>query len=721
MIGVGHIEEKLPVHVVAAYLIVTFSLEAASFFWNMWALFFMSDVARLPNASVAAIACAYRLWDAINDPIVGALSDRTRHEMGRRRSWMAYFAMPYGILYCLAWIKPFSGPWLGGYFFIVKLLAEWCFTCISLPHFALLNELTPDPEERYFINQARMVAVAAGSLASVALQRIVFVVPAPEGMQFAVIGGSLSAISITAVYSCVLLTGQTANDQSASAGPSRESSALLKTPTEAAALPSGSNLQRTLTPEGQPILPPPAYNGPRPSYNTRIEEEVLNTSPAADTADSASERLSKTSLMTFRDHSFRIVQAVTNAPSPITAARFRDWRDICAMLSTVSQSPEFWIAVVCFVLTTTTAQITLAMFPYYARDWLGFCDVHVSSVIIIVQVSSLVSITPVLVFGLGSPDSRVRALTRAKLSPASATPCKDRTTGKEEQCGTTATTNDVESPAALSSVFESVHRIHASLSERWVVLGLSTSLWICFYLICLFSEGRALADSEASILELETDPAAFVYLAAPLMGVGFSVSVAIPVSMLTDAADFVELKSGKRLEGSIFGFAALFQKVALGLLLAILELALLWSGYEAEDRVVRESCIYGEASMAIEHERPLRQIFALPPIALLMTLLLVNCLCNPATSVRLSEVTSELRHRRHRRQLEKNEKKKKLAKFVAARDTDADAPLLHRDSELLQAQLPSRGDGNNGRAQRRCEDAKSSVSSYTFSASSATY
>ena len=50
--------------------------------------FFMTDVAMIPAAAVSILFLVSRIWDAVNDPMIGSLADRTRSKMGRYRPWM---------------------------------------------------------------------------------------------------------------------------------------------------------------------------------------------------------------------------------------------------------------------------------------------------------------------------------------------------------------------------------------------------------------------------------------------------------------------------------------------------------------------------------------------------------------------------------------------------------------------------------------------------------
>lgn len=58
---------------------------------------FLLDVAGLRPAVAGTIFLIVKVWDAINDPIFGALTDRTKSRWGRRRPWLLFAAIPFGI------------------------------------------------------------------------------------------------------------------------------------------------------------------------------------------------------------------------------------------------------------------------------------------------------------------------------------------------------------------------------------------------------------------------------------------------------------------------------------------------------------------------------------------------------------------------------------------------------------------------------------------------
>ena len=83
-----------------------------------WYLFFLTDVAHLKPALAGLTVLIGGIWDAINDPLVGLWSDRTRTRWGRRRPFLLFGAVPYGVTFALMWwVPPIEGQLLKALYF----------------------------------------------------------------------------------------------------------------------------------------------------------------------------------------------------------------------------------------------------------------------------------------------------------------------------------------------------------------------------------------------------------------------------------------------------------------------------------------------------------------------------------------------------------------------------------------------------------------------------
>jgi len=96
-------------------------------------LYFLTDVAGLrPDYAAWAIG-ASRLWDAVNDPLFGLMSDRIRTRWGRRRVLLLFGSVPLGISFMLMWIvPPFGQLGLAFYYALTFVLFDTAFTIVHV-------------------------------------------------------------------------------------------------------------------------------------------------------------------------------------------------------------------------------------------------------------------------------------------------------------------------------------------------------------------------------------------------------------------------------------------------------------------------------------------------------------------------------------------------------------------------------------------------------------
>ena len=127
---------------------------------------FLTDVVGISPAVAAASIFIGRTWDYINDPLVGYISDRTRTRWGRRRPFLLFGALPFGLVFTLMWwIPPFTAPvTLAIYYGILYAVFDTAFTFVTMPYFALTPELTSDYDERTDLTTTRMFFSILGSL-----------------------------------------------------------------------------------------------------------------------------------------------------------------------------------------------------------------------------------------------------------------------------------------------------------------------------------------------------------------------------------------------------------------------------------------------------------------------------------------------------------------------------------------------------------------------------
>jgi GPH family glycoside/pentoside/hexuronide:cation symporter len=137
-------------------------------------LIFLTDVARLDPRAAGSILLINRIWDSINDPIIGWLSDHTHTRWGRRRPWLLFGAIPFGVFSFMSWlVPPFGDVGKYIYYVVVFLLLDTFYTIINVPYTALTPELTHDYDERTSLNSFRFAFSVGGALVSAVLHPII--------------------------------------------------------------------------------------------------------------------------------------------------------------------------------------------------------------------------------------------------------------------------------------------------------------------------------------------------------------------------------------------------------------------------------------------------------------------------------------------------------------------------------------------------------------------
>ena len=160
-------------------------------------LYFLTDVAGLrPDYAGWAIG-ASRLWDAVNDPLFGLISDRLRTRWGRRRVLLLFGAVPLGVFFMLMWIVPALNQfWLAIYYAMTFILFDTAFTIVHVGYNALTPEMTSDYDERSSLNGYRMVFSISGTLGAIILATVLGWTITDARTLYLILGIGLGLVSI---------------------------------------------------------------------------------------------------------------------------------------------------------------------------------------------------------------------------------------------------------------------------------------------------------------------------------------------------------------------------------------------------------------------------------------------------------------------------------------------------------------------------------------------
>jgi glycoside/pentoside/hexuronide:cation symporter, GPH family len=128
-------------------------------------LFFYTDIAGIdPALAGTALLVGKLTWDALNDPLFGYFSDRTRSRWGRRKPYMFLGAIPFGLTVWLLFSLPPGLTGMTAFLAVLGsfLLADTTQTLVSVPYYALSAELTYDYDERTSLISVRMIFTVLG-------------------------------------------------------------------------------------------------------------------------------------------------------------------------------------------------------------------------------------------------------------------------------------------------------------------------------------------------------------------------------------------------------------------------------------------------------------------------------------------------------------------------------------------------------------------------------
>ena len=147
--GVGTLE-RLPRTTVFAYGLPGIGAGYMYLLIGLYVMKFSTDVLLISPLVMGLIFSASRIWDAVSDPLVGYLSDRTRSRYGRRRTWMAASVIPIAGAFVMIFAPPTALSDTGLVIWMAVAIIGWysMMTAFFVPHLSLGAELSTNYHER---------------------------------------------------------------------------------------------------------------------------------------------------------------------------------------------------------------------------------------------------------------------------------------------------------------------------------------------------------------------------------------------------------------------------------------------------------------------------------------------------------------------------------------------------------------------------------------------
>ena len=192
---------------------------AICLYWSgvgLYLLYFYTDVVGISPSLAGLIYGIGMFWDAITDPFMGYMAERTRTRWGVYRPYLLFGNIPLALSFILLfWVPPLEGSALFIFLLFANLLHRTCFTLVSVPFSSLTPRITSDSQERTNLTGFRMLGAQTGTnlMALLAFPIIFWVGGEDESMGFFVLA-CIAGLAAFAIHAVTFLTvKEPLNDQ----------------------------------------------------------------------------------------------------------------------------------------------------------------------------------------------------------------------------------------------------------------------------------------------------------------------------------------------------------------------------------------------------------------------------------------------------------------------------------------------------------------------------
>lgn len=193
----------------AAVICYGFGDLASQFVWTFvgsYLSFYYTDIVGMGPLAVSTIMIIARIWDAVNDPMMGAIAERTKSRWGRFRPYIA-FGCPFLALFSvLTFANPFGRASTAGVIWaaVMYIAAGMLYTLTNIPYGALAAVMSEDANQRNQINTSRNIGMNVGMAIVNALSPILLLAFSHKGATVADARGYLCTVIVYAIISVPL-------------------------------------------------------------------------------------------------------------------------------------------------------------------------------------------------------------------------------------------------------------------------------------------------------------------------------------------------------------------------------------------------------------------------------------------------------------------------------------------------------------------------------------
>lgn len=192
---------------------------AICLYWSgvgLYLLYFYTDVVGISPSLAGLIYGIGMFWDAITDPFMGYVAERTRTKWGVYRPYLLFGNIPLALSFILLfWVPPFEGTFLFLFLLFANLLHRTCFTLVSVPFSSLTPRITSDSQERTNLTGFRMMGAQTGTnlMALLAFPIIFWVGGEDESTGFIVLA-AIAGLTALCIHAITFVTvKEPSNDQ----------------------------------------------------------------------------------------------------------------------------------------------------------------------------------------------------------------------------------------------------------------------------------------------------------------------------------------------------------------------------------------------------------------------------------------------------------------------------------------------------------------------------